>query len=304
MLGQATLGIALGLWFTAPVIGQVLQHWIAVSLCAVWAVVLGTAFAWALHRWTEVDWPTAFFSGAVGGASEMAVQGERAGGRVDLIAAAHSVRILFVVVSIPLGFSMARGYAVQGVLSDVTGFQWEGLLLLTSSALACGASLHLARFPNCWMLGPLVSTMAITALFGAVTFVPTALTAIAQLLIGISLGSRFSERFLAAGPRFLTFVFFATVVGVGVSLVAGWLLATGFRMPPADVMLGAAPGGLAEMSLTAQSLALSVPLVVGIHLVRVLILVLLAQPLFNLTSKLRGEQIGGAGDAGVRRRED
>ena len=39
---------------------------------------------------------TTYFAGAIGGASEMTLLAEREGGRTDLVAAAHSLRLLIV----------------------------------------------------------------------------------------------------------------------------------------------------------------------------------------------------------------
>jgi len=44
------------------------------------------------------------------------------------------------------------------------------------------------------------------------------------------------------------------------------------------VVLGLAPGGLPEMVVTAQALGLAVPLVLGLHLMRVVLVNLLAVP--------------------------
>ena len=53
-------------------------------------------------------------------------------------------------------------------------------------------------------------------------------------------------------------------------------------LPVAAMILGLAPGGMLEMSLTAQALDLAVPLVLAFHLLRTVLCNLLVGPLHRL----------------------
>ena len=71
-----------------------------------------------------MDFKTAWFSSAIGGASEMANLAERA--RIDRVATAHSVRVLLVVVTVPFIF---QGWGVAGLDPTVPGprvVHWPG----------------------------------------------------------------------------------------------------------------------------------------------------------------------------------
>ncbi len=94
--GQWAIGTALGLYFT-PLVVKVLASYLPwIFAGTVFAMALGISCAWLLARLSGVDRVTAFFAMAVGGASEMAAQGERHGAAVDRVAAAHSLRIMMV----------------------------------------------------------------------------------------------------------------------------------------------------------------------------------------------------------------
>ena len=54
-----------------------------------------------------------------------------------------------------------------------------------------------------------------------------------------------------------------------VSVIAAAFLAWAFSLPIATMIIATSPGGLAEMTITAQALQISVPLVVAFHLFRV-----------------------------------
>jgi membrane AbrB-like protein len=99
--GQWAIGTVLGLYFSAPVMAVLARYAPWIVLAVVFALVLGMAGAWLLQRVSDVDPATAFFALAVGGASEMAVQGERHGALIERVAAPHRLRIRKVVGTIP-----------------------------------------------------------------------------------------------------------------------------------------------------------------------------------------------------------
>ncbi len=85
--------------------------WWAIVLGVVWALALGLGFGAWLRRFhagrlagigAEQLRITSYFSGAIGGASEMTLIAERQGARTDLVAAAHSLRVLLVTVTHPV----------------------------------------------------------------------------------------------------------------------------------------------------------------------------------------------------------
>jgi uncharacterized protein len=109
---QWLIGSALGLYFTPQVTGLVAGLWWAILLAIAWALTLGWGFGRFLHArhaqriggTARAQWATTYFAGAIGGASEMTLLAERERGRSDLVAAAHSVRLVIVTLAIPFAF--------------------------------------------------------------------------------------------------------------------------------------------------------------------------------------------------------
>ena len=71
------------------------------------------------------------------------------------------------------------------------------------------------------------------------------------------------------------------------SALAAWGLAWIGTVPVATMVLATAPGGMAEMCVTAKVLQLGVPLVTAAHVTRVIILVTTTAPMFRLAKRLR-----------------
>ncbi len=280
-LGQWMIGVAIGLYFTPDVVSLLTTLAPAVLAGVVWALAMGYCFYRLLLKASGGDHATAFFAGAIGGASEMSVLAERHGGRVDRVAAAHSLRVLIVVVLIPFGFQSAGLHGADASQPALHAVQPAGLLmLLAASAVGIGAMRWL-KAPNPFVLGALLVTIGLTASGVELSALPRAASNAGQLFIGVALGTRFTPAFARAAPRWLGTVALGTLVMIGASGVFAWLLAQGAGLHPASVALGTAPGGIAEMCITAKVLQLGVPVVTVFHVVRYVAVLTLTAPLYR-----------------------
>jgi len=292
-LGQWAIGIALGLYFSPEVVREVarLAPWVLAAIA--FAMALGAAGAAILARTTASSDATAFFSMAIGGASEMAVQAERHGGRVDRVAAAHSLRLMIVVLAVPFLFKAADVHGVDPESPVTHAFSWAGLAVLLAVTAAAAAVMNRLDWPNGWMIGPLVTTAALTASDLHLSSLPTFIVNGGQLLIGLSLGSHFTAEFFRAAPRFLLAVALITVAYLVVAAGFGLLLAQGSGLRPATAIIATTPGGIGEMALTARALDLGVAIVTAFHALRMGVVVLTVGPIFRLWARHRA----GAADA-------
>jgi uncharacterized protein len=288
--GQWVIGAALGLYFTPAVGAVVVGLWWAIVLAIAWALALGLGFgAWLrrVHagRLTGVTpeqlFGTAYFAGSIGGASEMTLIAERHAACTDLVAAAHSLRVLLVTITIP--FAM-QAWGVGGL--DLTPpatreVQLPGLLLLGLLTAACGWVMQRFGRANPWFMGSLLLTMLVTLSGITLSALPTWLTAGAQLVIGVSLGVRFTPAFVHTAPRWLGSVALASFTMMGLCAAVGWGFSNFTGLHPATMILGTAPGGIAEMSITAKVLQLGVPMVTAFQVCRLVAVLVLAEPVFR-----------------------
>lgn len=285
--GQWVIGTTLGLYFTPPVL-KVLGAYVGFIVAAVvFALLLGALCAWLLHRLSGVDKTTAFFAMAIGGASEMANQGERHGAAVDRVAAAHSLRIMLVVAIIPFGFQFWGVHGLDPYVPGARIVDYGGLLLLTGATSAAAWFLLKLKWPNAWVIGPLLVSIALTANGVDWSAMPDWLVHLGQLFIGISLGTRFTPEFLRAAPRYLGSVAVCGLLAIVAGIAFGLGVANVSGIHPATAILSTSPGGIAEMSLTAKTLQLGVPIVTAFHVTRMAALVLTIGPAYRLASRLR-----------------
>jgi len=248
-------------------------------------VFIGLVFATVLRRMHPTGGPdaqaTAFFAGAIGGASEMTLLAQRHKGRGDLVAAAHSVRVLLVVILIPFGFQFAGVSGLDTLPPASSTVHAGGLATLVALTIVGALLARRIRSPNPAMLGPLAVTLALTAAGLELSALPTWVTNIGQILIGVSLGAQFSREFLHGAPRWLAASVLGTLILMAACAAFAWVLATLAGLHPLVVLLGTSPGGIAEMCLTAKALQIGVPVVTAFHVTRMVAIVLLADPLFR-----------------------
>ena len=239
--GQWVIGTALGLYFTPEVGALIAGLWWAVVLGVLWALILGLGFGAWLRRvhaghlaglTPEQLRSTTYFAGAIGGASEMTLIAERQGARTDLVAAAHSLRVLLVTVCIPFAMQYSGVAHLDLSTPGVRDVHVTGLVMLAGLTLLGALAMRRLGRANPWFMGALLVTMVITLTGNQLSAIPSWLSAAAQLVIGISLGVRFTPAFVHTAPRWLASVAFATVVMMGLCAAFGGLMAAAHRPAP------------------------------------------------------------------------
>jgi membrane AbrB-like protein len=288
--GQWVIGGALGLYFTPQIVSLVASLWWAMLLGIVWALALGLLFGAWLH-WVHVGAGTfqivglsritTYFSSPIGAASEMTLMGERHGASTDLIASAHSLRVMLVTLIVPFGFQWAGLHGIDASFPGPRVVVWSSLALWTVlTGVGCWLLLK-TKGANPWFLGPLVVSIGLTANGLSQSALPPGLINAAQLVIGISLGVRFTPSFVHMAPRWMASVALATVVMIGLCGGFAWTLSQVVNLHWATLLLGTAPGGVAEMAITAKVLQLGVPIVTAFHVMRLAAVLLLAEPVYR-----------------------
>jgi uncharacterized protein len=286
---QWTIATALGLYFTPQVTALVASLWWAILLAIAWALALG----WGFGRWlhgrhaarmggdARTRWATSYFSGSIGGASEMTLLAEREMGRSDLVAAAHSVRLVVVTLLIPPAILYSGWHGLDATLPGTRQFDAAGFALLATATAVGGWLMARIGRANPWFMGALLASMGITMAGVELSGMPDRATNVAQLVIGVSLGVRFQREFLRAAPRWLLDVALGTLGMILLCAGFAFLLAWATRLHVATLVLGTSPGGIAEMAITAKVLQLGVPVVTAFQVCRLVAVLVLVEPLFR-----------------------
>lgn len=284
--GQWVIGAALGLYFTPQVSAMVVSLWWLIVVCIVWSLALGYGFGIWLYgfnapRFSGLDKVTTYFASLIGGASEITLLSERKNARTDLVAAAHSLRVLIVTVTVPSTIQWLGWHGLDAAPPHTQAFSTTGLLLLALLTWLGSMGIKLLGRANPWFLGSLFVSIGLATAEIQLSSIPVELTNAAQLVIGVSMGVRFTAEFLHTAPRWLASVAMGTFVMMLLCVGFSFALQELTQQPLATMVLSTAPGGIAEMAITAKVLQLGVAVVTALQVCRLIAVLILAEPLFH-----------------------
>lgn len=287
-MGQVILGSAVSLYFTPVVVEALAANLGVILIATVSAFVVGGIGALILSRVSGVDSKSTFFASIPGGAMAMAVLAERYEASVPAVAVAHSLRVSIVVIVVPFALTYG-GVPLHGFGPARPDIPFDLMILVPwlGLGLLVGEVAERLRLQNGYLLMPIFVGAALTAGGIQLSAVPHVMTDFAQLMFGLILGARYDREFFTRYKLFVPFALLNSLFILLASVTLAILLAWAFNLPIATMIISTAPGGMAEMTITAQALKIGVPMVVAFHLFRVVMVNMGAQHIFAVTQWLR-----------------
>lgn len=280
------IGVMIGATVKGDIVHDMLGWWPSLLLLVPFALLVQLANFMVLWKLGRYDVATAFFGASPGGLIEALLLGERKGGNPALMSMQHFARIALCVAVIPVIFTFWTGE----VVGSAAGIQLGGggalpsardsLLLLVAGTFGYFAASRL-HFPAAIMTGPLI----LSAIFHVAGItdagVPTLLVQGAQLVMGVTIGQRFTGQRRRTVVQALGLACVAASLSIGVAFGVAVLLS---RLGVAGldaVFLAYAPGGMSEMSLVAISIGANPVFVTAHHIIRIIAAVMVSNLVFD-----------------------
>ena len=265
----AIIGAGVGLTIT-PAVALQIATWFPMMAIMGFAGVLLAALATPLvARKGDMEHSTAFFALMPGGVIEMANIGEPHGADRTTIAALHAIRVALVVGILPLGLYFFFPQSGTAFLSN--DLDLIPLLIVIAVALAGGWIGKIMSLPASWLLGALLAVAVLTATGAVEGQIPYALVAVAQVIVGMSLGAKFQRERLKKIPQAIAAGTPALLGIIMAMAVLGILFSTFLPMDAPTMILAFSIGGLAEMVLTARYLELDMAMVAAFQAIRAIL---------------------------------
>lgn len=281
--GQWMIATSIGLHFTPAVLEQILGHFmmmLSVAFLTLLLALLGIEFM----RRKGMDLTTAFFAFMPANFSEMIQAGIRHKANVSQIAAAHSMRLVLIVLCVPPAMFFTAHISPSVVHARLPS-DWYWLLPLLAGGALTAVIWKRCRWPNPWMFGPMALCAAVTASFNLQTALPVELSHYGQLMIGCALGGYFDRHFFRSSPAYLLRVSLFTLVMILSTVALAAVIAFWLQVPLLTLALGMMPGSSTEMYLTAEALNLAVGVVTAMQIMRLVVVMLCAEPVHGLWLK-------------------
>jgi uncharacterized protein len=284
--GQVIIGMALGLYFTPTLLNAISMYWVFIFIGILWSVVLSLFLTTIQYRFNNLDWSTAWFASAIGSASEMVNIAEQHQAQVDKVAATHSIRILILVILLPIFMTLYLGVDWNPPSVTTNYFDVQSTVVIFGVALVAAKLFEHFNILNAWILGP-ICIVGLLSYLGVLQYsLPYWLISFGQLCIGWSLGSKFPFGFLKDSKRFLFLTILFNLLALVLSALFVFGLIQWIVVDEKVLLLGFSPGGIAEMSLMAKVLGLSVPMIVAFQLSRLIFVILTTRFFYRLSQKI------------------
>lgn len=286
MTGQVIIGMVLGLYFSPALMNALSIYWMFIVFGILWSMMLSLALASLQYKVNQLDWATAWFASAIGSASEMVNIAEKHQAQVDTVAVSHSLRIVILVVLVPLFMGLYFDVTWSVPTQLVLNISVFSTVLLFIIALVVAKLSDALNVLNAWILGPLFLVGMLSYFELLNQSFPAWFIAFGQLCIGWSLGSKFPFSFLKNNQKFLFFTLLFNCIALLLSILLVISLVQFVSVDAKVLLLGLSPGGIAEMSLMAKVLGLSVPIIVAFQLSRLIFVILTTRFFYRLSKKL------------------
>lgn len=290
----AVLGVMLGSAFTPDILDQIDDWVVSMAGLLVYVILATGAVVLFFRRVVRYGPVTSYFSAAPGGLTEMILVGTSMGGDERVISLVHAIRILITVFTLPFLYQLFAGYdRPEGGLPPAAGeLTGTDMALLAGSAILGAVIAKPLRLPAYFLTGPMLGSAAVHLAGLTAAHPPPVALAVAQVVIGAAIGSRFvgvplksmRDTFVAALGSTTIILTVAAIFALGVQAMTG--------IPFSSLILAFSPGGVAEMSLIAISLGRDVAFVSTHHLVRIMMVVMLAPFAFRLMRRWLAPEAG------------
>lgn len=278
--GQWLIATSIGLHFTQAVVHEIAGHF-ALMLAAAFTTLLLALAGIALMRRQGMDLTTAYFAFMPANFAEMIQLGMRYKANVSQIAAAHSIRLVVIVLSVPPAM-----FVLMQVPPDTVHARppvdWYWLAPLLAGGAAMAVLWKKLGLPNPWMFGPMALCGVVSAVFDLHMALPVELSHYGQLMIGCALGSFFDRDFFRRSPFYLLKVLAFTLSMIATTFLFAWGFALWSGSALLTLTLGMMPGSTTEMYLTAEALNLGAGMVTAMQIMRLVVVMLCAEPLLRL----------------------
>lgn len=282
--GQLIVAVAIGCHFTLPVMQQVAAHFGLILVAILLTLVLALGSVLVLQRW-GVSLGTAFFALMPANSTEMVHLGRQRQADTGFIAAAHSIRLLLILLSVPAVATLGMPHAIPRTPLPVV---WPWLIFILAMGWLAALGFKHCKLPNPWTFGPFLICAVGVGCNNLSMSMPVWMSGSGQVLIGCALGVAFDRSFFRRAPGFLLKVVVLLAGSVSVTGMVAWALGTGLTMPWLSLALGMMPGSAPEMSLTAEALGLAVTLVTAMQIIRMLLVQAACLPLYQLLQRRQG----------------
>ncbi len=271
------LGLAVGASITPDLVHRLPAMAGSLAFVPLFIIAIAAVGYPLFRRVFGFDHATAWYAAMPGGLQDMLVFGQEAGGDVRALSLIHATRVLAIVTLAPILMSLLWQVDLTrppGRPASEVGWDQIAIFLLTGF-LGWKVAERLRLF-GASILGPMILAAILTLAGVITTRPPTEMIWAAQLFIGLSVGVKYTgitakeiRMDVGAGLAYAALLSLVSLAFIEI------LVQTGIA-PAEEAFLSFLPGGQAEMVVIAILAGADLAFVVSHHLLRLVLVILLA----------------------------
>jgi uncharacterized protein len=171
-------------------------------------------------------------------------------------------------------------------LARAPGVGTAARVLVTVVVSVAGGLLgYVSAVPAGALLGAMIAVAGFNLVTNGAARLPTPLRVGSRILTGTTIGSLVTATLLTSLVAYLPLVGAFTVLIILVGLGCAWLMGHLAGLDKSTTLLACAPGGLPEMTALAQDLGSEVEVVIGLHVLRKVIALVVISGMVLLMSR-------------------
>ncbi|MDN4525670.1 AbrB family transcriptional regulator [Fictibacillus fluitans] len=277
------LGAMLGTSFTTDTIKEMGLQFPFMAATTVITVLFCLVLAYFTVKHIKIDLASSIFGSVPGGMSQVVVMSEETN-EVDttivvLMQTIRSVSVIFFVPFLTIhGIGGDARPSVSPHVNNAGSESWLQYALFVSIALIGAWAGRKVKLPAGFLTGPLIA-VALTMLTGIhAPYIPSYFLVIAQVCLGIHIGCQFNPQMEGKVKKLGFYTIGNSLLLVLFSLLIAYLLAKWTPMNFTTAFLSAAPGGIAEMGVTASTVHADLSMVTSYQLFRIFFIMFAVLP--------------------------
>ena len=286
LAARTVLGVAVGTAVTPALIAKLPQMLASVAIVPVYIALIALIGVPFFRRICRFDPITAFYAAMPGGAADMTLFGQEAGGNVRQLSLVHVTRLLVIMIVAPIVlvqvYGVSLAHPVGALAVDLPPVE---IALMAIVAVIGWKGGERIRLFGAAIIGPLILAAVLTLAGFLHQRPPREALLAAQFLIGIGIGVSYVGVTLrelrdtvVGGAAFVLILAMLAAAATEIVTLTG-------LAPPVEGFLAFTPGGQAEMSMLAIVSGADLGFVVAHHLTRIFIVILGAPILFRLLNR-------------------
>jgi uncharacterized protein len=301
--GQMLLAIQIAKQLNFTMLHAFEHSWISILILLTFSILLSLGSGMILWKYTQSDLLSCLYGTAPGGVSAMPSIASEVGANSVIVTVTQIIRNLFVVTLVPMITTSLYGHsAVHLSYAKRTGIVhtfdssfhatvviWTVVLL--SAAYTGYRVWRLYSLPAPALVGSMVGAAFVQGLTQWITNVPITpywpewIMILSQVAIGTSIGSRIDRDMFLGSQKILWIGGLCSLIYILIMLACSIAFANWIGVGVTTSILAFAPGGVAEMALTATGVQADAPIVLTVQTLRLCLVLIILPPIFRLLNK-------------------